>query len=159
MSSANCRAALAVSGGALLRGCARFGVARGAFRGAGVRAPAIPGPLLRPIVVRRTGPPARTDSPAFEWEARNFGRAVFLLPSETAASTARFRGGASDRSELVRFVVRFAGAGLFPASSDRFFVTKIYLVAPTNLGDAPNVQPERDSIEFVLRLAQSICEP
>jgi len=135
-----------------------LGVAKGVFRGAAGRAPAIPGPLLRPIVVRRTGLGPRVASPAFECEARNFGRAVFLLPAETAVSTARFRGGASDRSELVRFVVRFAGAGVFPASSGRFFVTKIYLVAPTNLGAAPNLELERDSIEFDLRLARSICE-
>jgi hypothetical protein len=135
MSSANCRAPLGVSGIAL-RGCARFGVASGALRTAGPRLGMGAGPLLRPIVVRRAAP-----SPAFACEARSFGRAGFLLAAATVGLTARFGAGASDRAELVRFVVvrvvvvRFAGAEGFPAASGRFFVTKILPRCPDKRGE------------------------
>ena len=124
----------------------RFGVASGAFRNAGPRTATGAGPLLRPIVLRRVA-----TSPAFACEARSFGRAVFLLAADTAASTARFGAGLSERAELVRFVVRFTGPELFPASSDRFFVTKILPRCPIKRG--------RDSTEFALRLTRSTCEP
>lgn len=181
MSSASCRAALGVSGGAL-RGCVRLGVASGALRSAGPRPTLGPGPFARPIVVRRTapGPCPRVPSDAFACDARNFGRDTFLLAADTAASTARRGSGASEREELVRFVVRFAGAGFCPASSDRFFVAKIDLAAPTNPGAGlgrrvlmvtqspkcstrPRVNGtravERKFTEFAPRLARSTCEP